>query len=412
MKASYAGLRRRVLVEAAGVLLEAVPAAAGMRRRVRNRALPRPREVLGEAARPLPEVVEHEDAVEAAPLQLLGKAQHARDARRIVLPHRRLDRRDDPKRLRVRPFGRRRRPDHVDAGGLQPVQVAAHLVPAGLVALARQRRSRPVVEAADEQRLAVLDEARAAHLEPTGQLLARRRQRRGRRVPRRARTTAAEARRSQPRRPEEGLVSGLVRACGLCRMAQMCRSSACARPPSAARLAAMKRFLLLVSAAIVLATSFAARADGMAPLGITWAGWKGDYRGVRQEARDVQGRRLPDRVVRPQLRLRRPRQDRSRRGPRRDRAGRRRRGGAARRLHRRAEAAPGSARVPAGLRPLQVGQPQLARGVPVARLLRRRPDERRVPRRRRVRRAAHAQDGVRRRRRRRRRRSASRSAPS
>jgi len=39
----------------------------------------------------------------------------------------------------------------------------------------------------------------------------------------------------------------------------------------------MTRFLLLASAAIALATS-PARAEGMAPLGITWAGWKGDYR--------------------------------------------------------------------------------------------------------------------------------------
>ena len=118
---------------------------------------------------------------------------------------------------------------------------------------------------------------------------------------------------------------------------------------------------------------------------------------LRQEARDVQGRRFPDRVVRPQLRLRRARQDRPRRGPGRDGARHRRRGRAARRLHRRAQAAPGSARVPAGVRSLQVGQPQLARDVLVARLLRRRPDEPRLSRRRRVRGAAHAQDRVRRR---------------
>ena len=51
----------------------------------------------------------------------------------------------------------------------------------------------------------------------------------------------------------------------------------------------MKRFLLLASAAIVLATPFAARADGMAPLGITWAGWKGDYRAFEKKLETLKG---------------------------------------------------------------------------------------------------------------------------
>ena len=75
-------------------------------------------------------------------------------------------------------------------------------------------------------------------------------------------------------------------------------------------------------------------------------------------------------------------------GPDAGRAGRGGRGRAARRLQRRDQAAPRSARLPAGLRSVQVGQRQLARHVPVARLLRSRPDERRLPRGRRVRDAA------------------------
>ena len=124
------GDRLLVRVEAAGEMLEAVPVAVRRRRRIRNRARAGPRQVLREAARPLPEVVEHVDRVEAALLDLLREAHHAADARRIVLAHRGLDRRDDPERLAVGTFGRDAGPDHVDARGLDAVEIAPHLIPA------------------------------------------------------------------------------------------------------------------------------------------------------------------------------------------------------------------------------------------------------------------------------------------
>ena len=175
--------RSGVLVKAAREPLEAIPAAVRHRRRVRDRRTVGPGDVLRQAARPLPEVAQHVDAVEPAPLKLLGEPQHPLDARRIVLPGRRLDRRHDPLGLTVRPLGRSHRADHVDAGGLDGVQIAAHLIPAASVARPRQRGAGPVIHAAHEERLAVLAEARSAHLETVRERSKRQRGRRGRSRP-------------------------------------------------------------------------------------------------------------------------------------------------------------------------------------------------------------------------------------
>jgi len=158
-----------VLVEAAREVLVAVPVAARRRRRVRDGALACPRQVLRESPRPLPKVVHREDGEEAAALQLVGEADDAGHARRVVLAERRLDGGDDPERLAVRPLGRPHDPQHVDAHGLEAVEVALHLIPATADPFASQRRAGPVVEAAHEERLAAADEARPADLEAPGE---------------------------------------------------------------------------------------------------------------------------------------------------------------------------------------------------------------------------------------------------
>ena len=58
-----------------------------------------------------------------------------------------------------------------------------------------------------------------------------------------------------------------------------------------------------------------AKTQAPALLGITYAGWKGDYRTAREAPRDHQGDRVPDRVIRADVCVRRPRQDRSSAGP-------------------------------------------------------------------------------------------------
>jgi hypothetical protein len=51
----------------------------------------------------------------------------------------------------------------------------------------------------------------------------------------------------------------------------------------------MKRFVLLTSTAIVLATSLPARADAPAPLGVSWFGWKGDYKAFDKKLQTFKG---------------------------------------------------------------------------------------------------------------------------
>ena len=137
-------------------------------------------------------------------------------------------------------------------------------------------------------------------------------------------------------------------------------------------------------------------ACGPRPLGGQLLGLEGRLQERRQEARDVQGHRVPDRRVRPDLFLRRPGQDRSSVRPRSRgaRPGHRRR--PAGRLPGRREASPRSPRLPARLRPVPLRQPELARRLPLARLLRRRPDERRLQERHRLQHAQGAQDRLRR----------------
>ena len=114
--------------------------------------------------------------------------------------------------------------------------------------------------------------------------------------------------------------------------------------------------------------------------------------GLRQEAGDVQGDRLPDRVVRPDLRLRRPGQDRPRGGPG-------RRPSSARRVEAALRAGFTVVLKPhldppayqPGFDPFKSDNHSWRVMCPWRGLLRRRPDERRLPRGRRVRGAAHAQ---------------------
>jgi hypothetical protein len=106
---------------------------------------------------------------------------------------------------------------------LEAVEIAPHLIPAGLVAVARQRRARPVVEAADEERLAVLDEARPLDGEAAGQ--------RGRGRQRRPADVCAHDGSSIP--PVDGgalqtFVASAVQHARVCRTRMSGGSSACA----------------------------------------------------------------------------------------------------------------------------------------------------------------------------------------
>ena len=155
--------------------LVAIPAAAGVGRRIRDGALSGPGQVLGHATRPVPEVVHHEDGVQLAAFQLGHQLQQTGHAGGVVNACGRLQRRHDAQGLAVRPLGGAHDAQHVDAVALQGIEIALQLVPARRVSFARQGQGRPVVETTDDERLAVPIEAGASHLQVSRQLRSHRR---------------------------------------------------------------------------------------------------------------------------------------------------------------------------------------------------------------------------------------------
>ena len=229
-------------------------------------------------------------------------------------------------------------------GGLDPVEIAPHLIPAGGVSGARQRRAGPVVDTANEERLAVLGEARPAHVEAAGQRLVRQAGGRSRRRPAVA-AVEQEARRQRRRRPARspGGSAESVRR-GTSASATSAGFVARANAPFKRRLrpraaprhagpswADPRRILGLFAFPFLSPSRWACAARRVRtrrrrPRRSARRHLRRLARrvqGRRPQARRLQGDRVSDGRLRPDLRLRRPRQDRSRLRPRRRRAGRR-----------------------------------------------------------------------------------------